>query len=162
GDAIDDGGVTTGRPVHVGAAFAAEVAQLLALPAEPFDPARLLQARVDNRSRVSVRQSYYSVPARYVGRRLGVRLTGHNVEVLDGARLVARHERAIGRYLEVLTLDHYLEVLKTKPGGLPAATALAQAKAKGTFTASHPAYWDAVRRTRGDAAGPRALIEILL
>ena len=132
------------------------------MPTEPFDPARLLQARVDNRSRVSVRQSYYSVPARYVGRRLGVRLTGHHVEVLDGVKLVARHERAIGRYLEVLTLDHYLEVLKTKPGGLPGATALAQAKAKGTFTASHQGYWDAVRRVRGDAAGTRALIEILL
>jgi hypothetical protein len=89
-------------------------------------------------------------------------LTGHTVEVLDGTKLVARHERAIGRYLEVLTLDHYLEVLKTKPGGLPGATALAQAKAKGTFTASHQSYWDAVRRTRGDAAGTRALIEILL
>ena len=158
GDALDDGRVITGRPVTVGAAFAGETAQLLALPGEPFDPARLLH----NRSRVSVRQSYYSVPARYVGRRLGVRLTGHTVEVLDGTKLVARHERAIGRYLEVLTLDHYLEVLKTKPGGLPGATALAQAKAKGTFTASHQGYWDAVRRARGDAAGTRALIEILL
>jgi hypothetical protein len=154
--------VITGRPVTVGAAFAAEAAQLLALPAEPFDPARLLAARVDNRSRVSVRQNFYSVPARYVGHRLGVRLSGHGVEVLDGPKLVARHERAFGRYAEVLTLDHYLEVLKTKPGGLPGATALAQAKATGTFTASHQGYWDAVRRTRGDAAGTRALIEILL
>lgn len=162
GDAVDDGRVITGRPVTVSAAFAAEAAALLALPAEGFDAARLLQARVDNRCRVSVRQSYYSVPARYVGRRLHVRLTGHTVEVLDATKLVARHERAIGRYLEVLTLDHYLEVLKTKPGGLPGATALAQAKAKGTFTASHQGYWDAVRRTRGDAAGTRALIEILL
>jgi transposase len=161
-DALDDGRVITGRPVTVAAAFAAETAQLLALPDEPFDPARLLQARVDNRSRVSVRQSFYSVPVRYVGRRLTVRLTGHTVEVLDGPKLVAHHERAFGRYAEVLVLDHYLEVLKTKPGALPGATALAQAKAKGTFTRSHQAYWDAARRARGDGAGTRALIEILL
>ena len=161
-DALDDGRVITGRPVTVGAAFAAETALLLGLPAEPFDPARLLQARVANRSRVSVRQSYYSVPVRYVGRRLGVRLSGHTVEVVDGAKVVARHERAFGRYAQVLVLDHYLEVLKTKPGALPGATALAQAKAKGTFTTSHQAYWDAARRARGDAAGTRALIEILL
>jgi hypothetical protein len=82
--------------------------------------------------------------------------------VFDGPRLVARHERAVGRYVEVLTLDHYLEVLKTKPGGLPGATALAQARAAKAFTASHQTYWDAARRTRGDAAGTRALIEILL
>jgi len=43
------------------------------------------------------------------------------VEIYDGARLVARHERAVGRHVEVLTLDHYLEVLKVKPGGLPEA-----------------------------------------
>ena len=61
---------------------------------------------------------------------------------LRRTRLVAQHERAVGRYVEVLCLDHYLEVLKTKPGGLPGATALAQAKARGVFTASHQAYWD--------------------
>ena len=37
---------------------------MMPLPAEMFDPARLLQARVDNRARVCVRQNYYSVPAR--------------------------------------------------------------------------------------------------
>src|SRR5262245_28780116 len=41
-------------------------------------------------------------------------------------------------------------------------TALAQAKACGAFTATHQRYWEAARRTRGDAAGTRALIEILL
>jgi hypothetical protein len=146
----------------VGAAFAAEAPALMRLPAEVFDPARLLQARVDNRARVSVRQCFYSVPARYAGRRLSVRLSARTVEISDGAKVVARHERAVGKYVEVLTLDHYLEVLKTKPGGLPGATALAQAKARGVFTASHQGYWDAARRARGDAAGTRALIEVLL
>ena len=86
---------------------------------------------MDHRARVSVRQCFYSVPARYAGRRLAVRLSARTVEVSDGAKVVARHERAVGKYVEVLTLDHYLEVLKTKPGGLPGATALAQAKARG-------------------------------
>jgi transposase len=162
GDLLDDTRVITGRPAIVAAAFAAERPMLMPLPAEPFDPARLLQARVDNRARVSVRQCYYSVPARFAGRRLTVRLSATTVEVLDGARIVARHERAVGRFVEVLALDHYLEVLTTKPGALPGATALAQAKACGAFTATHQRYWDAVRRVRGDAAGTRCLIEVLL
>jgi transposase len=162
GDRVDDGRVITGRPVTIEAAFTAEAPHLMALPAEPFDPARQLEARVDNRARVSVRQCFYSVPARYVGRRLPVRLAARTVEIYDGVKLIARHERAVGRYVEVLTLDHYLEVLKTKPGGLPGAAALAQAKARRAFTASHQDYWDAARRARGDAAGTRALIEILL
>jgi len=53
-------------------------------------------------------------------------------------------------------------VLKIKPGALPGATALAQAKACGAFTPTHQRYWDAARRERGDAAGTRALIEVLL
>ena len=161
-DVLDDERVITGRPVTVAAAFAGELPHLMPLPVEAFDPARLLEARVDTRARVSVRQCYYSVPARYAGRRLPVRLSATAVEVLDGATVVARHERAAGRYVEVLVLDHYLEVLKIKPGALPGATALAQAKACGAFTATHQRYWDAARRERGDAGGTRALIEVLL
>jgi transposase len=162
GDLLDDSRVITGRPITVGAAFTAEHAALMGLPTEPFDPARLLQARVDNRARISVRQNFYSVPARYVGRRVAVRLAARTVEVFDGPKQVALHERAFGRYLEVLVLDHYLEVLAIKPGGLPGATALAQAKTCGAFTRVHQRYWDAVRRARGDRAGTRALVEILL
>jgi transposase len=162
GDIVDDGRVITGRPVTVAAAFAAEQPAMLPLPAERFDPARLLAARVDGRARVCVRQNYYSVPARYAGRRLAVRLSATSIEVLDGPQLVARHERAAGKYAEILALDHYLEVLKYKPGALPGATALAQAKAAGAFTATHQRYWDAARRAHGDAAGTRALIEVLL
>jgi hypothetical protein len=132
-DILDDGRVITGRPVTVAAAFAAEQPAMLPLPDELFDPARLLQARVDNRARVCVRQNYYSVPARYAGRRVAVRLSATSVQVLDGPRVVAVHDRAAGKYAEVLTLDHYLEVLKYKPGGMPGATALAQARAAGAF-----------------------------
>jgi transposase len=161
-DAADESRVITGRPITVGAAFAAEAPQLMPLPAEGFDPARILQARVDARARICVRQCYYSVPARFAGRRLTVRLSATTVEAFDGPRLVARHQRAVGRHVEVLALDHYLEVLATKPGALPGATALAQAKAAGLFTSTHQAYWDAARQAHGDAAGTRALIELLL
>jgi transposase len=161
-DIVDDGRVITGRPATVAAAFAAEQPAMLPLPAEMFDPARLLQARVDGRARICVRQNYYSVPARYAGRRVNVRLSAMTVQVLDGPRVVAVHERAAGKYAEVLTLDHYLEVLKYKPGAMPGATALAQARAAGAFTASHQRYWDDARRARGDGAGTRALAEVLL
>ncbi len=162
GDLADEDRVITGRATTVATAFAAELPLLAALPAEAFDPARLLSARVDNRARVMVRQCHYSVPARYVGRRLVVRLSATTVQVLDAATVVASHERATGRYVQVLALDHYLEVLAVKPGALPGATALAQAKAAGVFTATHQAYWDAARRAYGDPAGTRALVEVLL
>jgi transposase len=162
-DALDDARVITGRTVTVSAAFATEGPALAPLPAEEvFDTTRLLRPRVDIKARICVRQRFYSVPARYVGRRLPTRLGATTVEVMDGATVVARHERAVAKYAEVLVLDHYLEVLTTKPGALPGATALAQATAAGVFTATHQRYWDATRQAHGDAAGTKALIEVLL
>ena len=79
-----------------------------------------------------------------------------------GGRPAADVDAATGRHVEVLSLDHYLEVLTRKPGALPGATALAQAKAAGAFTPAHQRYWDAARRALGDGRGTRALVEVLL
>jgi len=162
GDLLDDDRVITGHHATVRAEFDAEAPLLGPLPVEQFDTAVVEDRRVDHRSRVSVRQNHYSVPARYVGRRLAVRLTATTVTLLDGSTVVGRHERLFGRYREALSLDHYLEVLVRKPGALPGATALAQAKASGAFTPTHQRYWDASRRAMGDARGTRALVEVLL
>ena len=88
----------TGRHATVGVEFAAEQATLSPLPTERFDPGLVEQLRVDRRSRVSIRQNHYSVPARYVGRRLMVRFTATAVTVFDGPKVVAVHERGAGRY----------------------------------------------------------------
>lgn len=161
-DAADDARRLAGRSTTVGEDFAAEVPFLQPLPAEPFDASRLLTVRVDAKARVSVRQSRYSVPVRYAGRRLTVRLSASQVTVLDGAKVVAEHERSLHRDAEVLLLDHYLETLAIKPGALAGATALAQARASGVFTAAHERFWETARRQRGDRAGTQALIEVLL
>ena len=162
GDAADDARVITGHAATVGAEFATEAPSLMALPVEAFDPAVTEQRRVDHRSRVSIRQNHYSVPARHAARRLTVRFTATTVTIHDGGKVIAVHDRAIGRYQEVLSLDHYLEVLTRKPGALPGATALAQTGASGAFTAAHQRNWDATRQALGDARGTKALVEVLL
>jgi transposase len=162
GDLADDDRVITGHKAAVGVEFAAEAAALQPLPIDPFDTARIFTAKVDNRSRVCVRQAYYSVPTRFVGRRVTIRLGATTVEALDGATVIARHERAAAKYVDVLDLDHYLDILVKKPGALPGATALAQARGSGVFTATHQRYWDALRKALGDRDGTKALIEVLL
>lgn len=82
--------------------------------------------------------------------------------LFEGRHQVARHERATLRGSQTLNLDHYLEVLVRKPGALPGATALVQARATGVFTTAHEAFWAAARKAHGDAGGTRALIEVLL
>lgn len=161
-DAADDQRRIEGRSITVGEHFALEREHLAPLPAEPFDVATPLGARVDHKARVCVRQSFYSVPARLAGRRLEVRLGADTVEIRADGKVVACHPRSHHRGTETLVLDHYLEVLHYKPGALPGATALAQARAAGAFTPAHDAYWSLARRRLGDRDGTRALIEVLL
>jgi len=157
----DDRRFITGRGLTVGEHFALEADALRPLPAEAFDYKALGNFRVDRKSRVSVRGAFYSVPARYCGRRLEVRIGAEVVEALDGARVVAHHARS-QKGEENLILDHYLEVLAIKPGALPGATALARARAGGAFSEDHEHFWAAARRRLGDREGTRALIEVLL
>jgi transposase len=161
-DLADDHRRINGRFLTVGEHFAIEAHELRPLPAEAFDARRSSNNRVDPKTRVCVRQAFYSVPARYAGRRLDVLLGAEWVEARDGKTVVARHPRAVHKGFESLVLDHYLEVLARKPGALPGATALARARASGAFTATHDEFWSAARRRVGDAAGTKALIEVLL
>lgn len=161
-DLADDARRIGARPATVGESFAAEVPFLRPLPAEPFDVASELDCRVDGKSRVAVRQSFYSVPARLARRQVRVRLGARSLEVVADGKVVARHERSLHKGTEDLVLDHYLEILLRKPGALPGATALAQARRSGAFTKTHDRFWDEARRRLGDAAGTRALIAVLL
>jgi transposase len=161
-DEEDLGRVIEGRSATVGAEFALEAPWLSSLPAEPFDTARRLSARVDAKSRVTVRQCRYSVPVSLIGRRVQVALDAEEVALCAGGVVVARHERLARRGEESLVLDHYLETLVRKPGGLACSVPLAQARASGAFSATHEAYWAEARRQLGDKDGTRALIEVLL
>ncbi len=161
-DARDDARRIGGRAETVGTAAARELVLLRPLPAEPFDVALALSCRVDAKARICVRQSYYSVPARFAGRRLEVRLGATTVLALDAGKVVAEHTRSLHKGTEDLLLDHYLEVLTRKPGALAGSTALAAARASGAFTPTHQRFWNAARRALGDVPGTRALIGVLL
>lgn len=151
-----------GRFVTVAEHFAFETQMLQALPGEAFDPARPMECRVDTKSLVCVRQSFYSVPVRYAGRRMQVRLDAETVEVFDGSRVVVVHSRAAHKHMQILVLDHYLEILARKPGALPNATALGRARASGAFSDVHDRFWTVARERLGDRDGTNALIEVLL
>ena len=162
-DAAEDGRHIAGAGRHAsGEDFAAERGLLLPLPPEPFATAAVLWPRVDRYARVSVGKCRYSVPARLIGSRVRVMLSANELRVFDGCRLAAVHPRLIAAGDEHLELDHYLEILVRKPGALPGSAALAQARAAGAFTSAHEAFWAAARARHGDAAGTRALIEVLL
>lgn len=161
-DRREDGRHVHGRSTSIGFNFAAEAELLAPLPDDDFDCGITLTPTVRRDSRVVVRQCYYSVPARFIGRQVRVSLRANELLVFDRNQVVARHPRLTRRYDYRDELDHYLEILLAKPGALAGSTALAQARTDGSFTPTHDAFWAAARAAHGDAEGTRALIEVLL
>jgi len=161
-DAAEDARHIDQRGATVGEDFAVEAPFLLPLPAERFDTAATLWPRADRYARIAVGKCRYSVPARLIDARVRVRLSASQLEIYDASKLVAVHPRLAAPGAGHLVLDHYLEILLRKPGALPGAAALAQARAAGSFTAAHQGFWDRARARLGDGPGTRALIEVLL
>jgi hypothetical protein len=161
-DADDDARRIGARAHTVGEHFAVEQPLLKPLPDEAFETGTWLAPGVDRYSQITVRTNRYSVPVRLIGRRVRVQLHASDLVIYDGRTEAARHERLMAKAGVRLELDHYLEALVRKPGALPGATALEQARAAGKFTPVHDAWWAAACKVHGDAVGTRALIEVLL
>jgi hypothetical protein len=161
-DARDSHRRIAARVETVGQAAEREAPMLNPLPGNTFEASTTLSCRVDAKARVCVRQSYYSVPAGLVGKRVDVALGADWIAVRHCGGDVARHTRSLHKGTEDLQLDHYLEVLKHRPGAFGGATALVTARTGGGFTDGHQRFWDAARRRLGDRDGTRALIGVLL
>lgn len=161
-DEADDARRIGSRARTVGEHFATEQPLLAPLPTEAFATGRWFTPRVDRYAQVTVRMNKYSVPARMVGRQARVLLNASDLIVFDGKTEIACHERLMTKGATRVDLDHYVEVLLRKPGALPGATALEQARASGRFTLVHDAWWAAACNAHGDSDGTRALIEVLM
>lgn len=161
-DLAEDDRLLHGQRVSVGFNFRAEADLLAPVPFEAFDCGVTLTPKVGRDSRITVRQSQYSVPARLIGGRVRVSLRANEVLVFDRGKVVARHTRLTRRGESHDNLDHYLEILLSKPGAPAGSTALATARSEGSFTPAHDAFWSAARTAHGDATGTRLLIEVLL
>ncbi len=72
-DAAEDDRRLEDRVRTIGQDFGVEQPLLAPLPVEPFEAGRLLTPKVDRYGRVTVRQSHYSVPARFIGQTVRVR-----------------------------------------------------------------------------------------
>jgi transposase len=161
-EATEDARHIDNRPTSVGFDFEYEAPLLAPLPFEEFDIGLTLTPKVDKTSRITVRLNKYSVPARFIGENIRISLRADEVWVFDRHEIIVRHQRLAGRYGFRDLLDHYLEILRHKPGALENSTGLAAARESGMFTPVHDAFWAAAREATGRGEGTRALIEVLL
>lgn len=97
-------GTTQRRPIDL---FAEERARLRPLPVDPFEVAVWGRHLVRKDCHVQVRGNYYSVPYRFVGQEVLVRLDETHVSAFAGDERVAHHVRAQGVGHDVTDPAHY-------------------------------------------------------
>lgn len=93
-------------------------AEKKALRQSPFNCTRYSEARVNSYSMVQFETNRYSVPVKYVGEKVLIRVTVDQIEIVFEQNTIAVHKRIHGRHQESLVLDHYLELLLMKSRAL--------------------------------------------
>ena len=151
-----------GRAVTVRDAWALERPLLGALPADPFDCCETAAPRVDAKSLVTVRQNRYSVPVALAGLKVSARIGAREITINHGGREVARHERLHGKFGTNAQLDHYLELLARKPGGLEHSVALSQERQRGCWPGCFDQLWAALSERYGRSDAARQMVDVVL
>jgi transposase len=150
-----------GRPGTVAEQLAVERPLLRVLPG-PFDATETTTVRVDAKALVTVRQNRYSVPVALAGLRVSVAIGATEIRVMHRGRQVACHERLHGKYGTRAVLDHYLELLARKPGGLARSLPLAQERDRGTWPERFDELWTALRAKWGASEADRQMVDVLM
>ncbi|MCM8621345.1 MAG: IS21 family transposase [Candidatus Accumulibacter sp.] len=83
-----------------------ERAHLQAVNPRLFDIARVLALRANRQFRVSFESNRYSVPARFAGRPVTVKVYPDRLCLYDGETLIARHARSFERHRDIEDPDH--------------------------------------------------------
>ena len=151
-----------GRAGTVGEAWATERPLLVALPAEPFDSAEAAAPRVDQKSLVTIRQNRYSVPVALAGLKVSARVGAREITITHSGREVARHERLHGRFGTSAKLDHYLDLLRRKPGAMEHSVALAQERDRGAWPDCFDELWAALSGRYGRSDAARQMVDVVL
>ena len=167
-DLLEDGCVADfgrrirGRTETVGEAFRIEARALREPPTCDYDASERTSPRVDSKALVTIRQNRYSVPVALVGLRVQARIGAREIVICHQRREVARHPRLQGRYETAARLDHYLELLRLKPGALKGSLPLRQERERGRWPVCFDQLWHALEQRYGRSEAARQMVDVLL
>jgi hypothetical protein len=94
--------------------------------------------------------------------KVSARIGAREIAINHGGREVARHERLHGKFGTSAQLDHYLELLAQKPGGLEHSVALAQERHRGAWPDCFDRLWAGLTDRYGRSDAARQMVDVLL
>jgi hypothetical protein len=107
-----------GEPETIGERFQRDRAAFLTLPVSAYEACEKRVARVSSMSLVRYRTNDYSVPTEYGHRDVLVKGYVHEVVIVCGSQVIARHRRSYLREDMVFDPLHYLALLEQKARAL--------------------------------------------
>ena len=149
-----------GRERIVDECHESEKGRLLKLPEVPFPNERTQALKADKYATVIFDKNRYSVPTRYAGSTLRVVAKVEAVEVYDRQERIARHVREYGNNKWQLDPDHYLELLKSRPGAFRDARPIRQWRK--SWPKAMEDLLEKFREAHGESRGIKEFIEVLL
>jgi transposase len=131
-------------------------AAMLGLPAEAFEPRRVVQGHANSLSLVRFDCNDYSVPTSYAHHEVSVLGGIEEVAICSGTEVIARHPRHWGKERTTFDPIHYLALLERKPGAIDFARPLENWELPGCFATLR-------RRLESDLGdkGTREFIKVL-
>ena len=105
--------------------FERDHAAMLPLPAAAYEACEKISTRVNSLALVRYRANDYSVPTQYGHREVWVKGYVHEVVIVCGSEVIARHERSYEREAVVFDPLHYLALIEQKTRALDQAAPLA-------------------------------------
>src|SRR5699024_1971163 len=95
-----------------------------------FDPADMIEVRVDKYSTIVFKQNHYSVPEGHVGKYIKAKVGAKKIKLFVEGELVATHERCWGVHQWIMDINHYLKTFERKKGAIAQSECLRQAPTK--------------------------------
>lgn len=95
--------------------FKQEQQNLQSLPTTVFPSCRYTDTTVNSYSQIQFENNRYSVPCQFVYQKVHVQIYVDSIHIFHNGNLLVTHKRSYGKGLEVSILEHYLDVLVTKP-----------------------------------------------
>jgi transposase len=133
-----------------------ELAVMHKLPPTRLSEYDEVDCRVSSHSTIRVKEVTYSVPARFIGRRLRARVTEQRVELYHGADWVAELMRSKGRRA-VIDYRHVIQALLRKPGAFARYRHREELFPDATYRAAH----DKLVRDHGQRPGELEYLRLL-
>ena len=104
-----------GKIGTVGENFEVEKSALLPLPLYHYVPEKISYSRVNSYSLITFQTNKYSVPTKYCGKEVCLKISAMKIEIYYRNNLIAFHERHFGKYQKNYDIKHYIKLLEAKP-----------------------------------------------